>query len=336
MKMKSIFAMLLTLLTLVIVGCGDDGPKSTPFATAPAATPAAASNGGTAATSTITATLPVGTPAGTVVNFTITSGNGTLSSATAVTDAAGLASVTLTSTAPGDVVVLVTSAGFASPVTVPFVSNGALTVTANPTTVAINAPTVISAQLPTAAPGETISFTTTGGALSAASAVTDAAGLATVTLTAPATPGTVTVTATAGLVAAGSAVVTVITQPTLAIVKVATTGLPAGTTIGGITAHVIANPATGLSIAATDIATSGAGIGSTLVPNVANLADITLGLINATGMQGGEFATLNYHVAVGTFPAAGDFTIAPGFTVIDTNGVAIAGVSVVIQSVTPQ
>ena len=212
MKMKSFFAMLLTLLTLVIVGCGDDGPNTTPFATAPAASAPVAAADGTTATSTITATLPAGTADGTVVNFAITSGSGTLSSATATT-VGGIATVTLTGTAPGDVVVRVSSGTSASSVTTTFAA-GALVVAATPSTVAVNTTSVISAQLPTATAGVTVNFTLTGvGSLSALTAVTDAAGLATVTLTAPAAPGSATVTATAGLLIGNVVAITYIADP---------------------------------------------------------------------------------------------------------------------------
>lgn len=432
MKVKSFFAMLLTLLTLVIVGCGDD-EGTQPFATGPDSAAPVASADGTTATSTITATLPAGTPDGTVVNFTIVSGSGTLSSATATT-VGGIATVDLTGTAPGDVVVRVTSGNSAENVTVTFPA-GALTVAANPTTVAVNTASTITATLPTATAGVTVSFSLTGtGALSAASAVTDAAGVATVSLTAPATPGSATVTATAGLLVgnvvaityiadpnapgavtitanpastfvnqpvtitatvapagvggviadgtvvtfastlgtftnvttttggvatatftsatAGTASITasasgvtsaalpvvVGAQPTTVTVRVSTTGtLPAGITIGGITAHILANPSAGLSIAAGNVVTSGVGVGSTLIPNVGNIADVILGLISATGIQTGEFATATYQIAAGTFPTAADFTVGalgtgtPATQIIDTNGAAIAGINLAVS-----
>jgi hypothetical protein len=89
-----------------------------------------------------------------------------------------------------------------------------LVVAANPSTVAVNTTSVISAQLPTATADVTVTFALTGtGALSAATAVTDAAGLATVTLTAPAAPGSATVTATAGLLIGNVVAITYIADP---------------------------------------------------------------------------------------------------------------------------
>ncbi|BCS55752.1 hypothetical protein [Geobacter sp. SVR] len=124
---------------------------------------------------------------------------------------------------------------------------------------------------------------------------------------------------------------------TTAVVKVATSGtLPADTRIGGVFAHVLANPSSGLSLATDEVAVTGAGAGSTLVPNVDDAADVSLGLINATGIQAGEFATLNYHVVSGTSVPAGTFGIADGASVVDIHGAAVPGLSVVILSVTLQ
>lgn len=131
----------------------------------------------------------------------------------------------------------------------------------------------------------------------------------------------------------------VIAQPTLAIVKVATTGpLPANILIGGVNAIVSANPTTGLSIAQSDVAATGAGLGSTVVANTNNVAAVVLALINANGFRVGEFATLTYHVAAGTFPTAANFSVAlTGIGVVNTTGTAISpGINVAIQSVTIQ
>jgi adhesin/invasin len=293
-------------------------------------------------------------PDGTVVTFTTSAGTITGSAATT----AGVATATLSGISTPQAVTVSAAVGTitSSPLTVNFIADptvpGAISITANPTTISGAGTSTITATI-TAAGGASftvqealVTFATTVGTITPSA--TTVGGVATATLTIPAgiPSGTASVTATVNGITSAPALVTLIAQPTLAIVKVATTGtLPLGSVIGGITAHVIANPSAGLTVIDTapgvvpaqhDVVTSGVGIGSTLVPNVVNVADITLGLINATGIAIGEFATLNYHVAVGTFPAAGDFTIAPGFTVIDTNGAAIAGVSVVIQSVTPQ
>jgi hypothetical protein len=126
--------------------------------------------------------------------------------------------------------------------------------------------------------------------------------------------------------------------PTLAIVKVRTTGtLPPGTAIGGVNAIVSASPSAGLALTAGDHAVTGAGAGSLLVANPNDVAADNLAVINATGIQTGEFATLTYHLAAGKSPSAGDFSVAPtGPGVIDTAGVTIPGAGVAILSVTVQ
>lgn len=126
---------------------------------------------------------------------------------------------------------------------------------------------------------------------------------------------------------------------TLVTVKVGTTGtLPAATTIGSITATVSANPSTGLSIANTDIAASGVGVGSTLTATINTVGAVSLNLTNAAGIPTGEFATLTYHIAAGTTPSAGNFSIAsapaPVITGVGTG--STAGIGVTILSVTFQ
>jgi hypothetical protein len=98
---------------------------------------------------------------------------------------------------------------------------------------------------------------------------------------------------------------------------------------------VSANPASGLTIQNSDVTLSGVSAGSLLAPNTSNVALVQLALINTTGFTTGEFATLVYHVAPGTFPVAGNFS-ASTVSVIDTNSAVIPGVTVGIQSVTIQ
>ena len=118
-------------------------------------------------------------------------------------------------------------------------------------------------------------------------------------------------------------------------VRIATTGiLPAGSAIGGISARVLATPATGLSLAADEVAVTGSGAGSTMVANVADAAEVTLGLVNASGIRTGEFSTLGYRVAAGATVSNGTFGIAPGAEVVDLAGAAIPGIAVIVQSVT--
>jgi hypothetical protein len=122
--------------------------------------------------------------------------------------------------------------------------------------------------------------------------------------------------------------------PTRAIVKIRTSGtLPGTTIIAGISATVIYQTTVGLSITASDVVPSGAGTGSVLAANVNNTGQVVIGIINAIGIQTGEFATLTFNIAQGNSPLSGDFSVAPGATVIDTNGAAIPGISVDILSV---
>ncbi|KAF0221582.1 MAG: hypothetical protein FD174_351 [Geobacteraceae bacterium] len=131
-------------------------------------------------------------------------------------------------------------------------------------------------------------------------------------------------------------------QPTRAIVKLATSGtLPAGTLIGGIGTTTVTYPTTkGLSITDSNVVTSGVGIsaGSFLIPNLTIPGQAKFIMANVQpGIAAGEFATLTFSIASGNSPVAGDFVITEGATpVLDTNSVAISGVSVIIQSVTFQ
>lgn len=129
------------------------------------------------------------------------------------------------------------------------------------------------------------------------------------------------------------------TQPTLVTLKLQTTGtLPTATAIGGFSVTVTANPAAGLTIADADITASGAGVGSTLAPNTTSVTSVVIALASAAGIQVGEFVTLKYHVAAGSFPAAGDFTVVLNGVVNDANtpvqpinGIGVAKLSVSIQ-----
>lgn len=64
---------------------------------------------------------------------------------------------------------------------------------------------------------------------------------------------------------------------------------------------------------------------------------VRLALIS-TGIQTGEFATLTFSIAAGNSPSAGDFALAPGANVIDsnTNSAPLPGIIVGIQGVTFQ
>ena len=133
---------------------------------------------------------------------------------------------------------------------------------------------------------------------------------------------------------AGGAMVKAPVAPTQAIVKVRTSGtLPAGATIGGIQTTII-YPTTESSVVTSG---SGAGAGSILMPNVNNPGQIKLILANvAPGIQSGEFTTLTFNIAAAKSPVAGDFAIASGASILDTNSTAITGMTVEIQGVTFQ
>lgn len=303
------------------------------------------------------ATGPV--PPGTTVNFAITSGSGTLSGASATTDALGNASVTLNSTVEGSVTVTASASPAPNNSAVIAFTNpnkpGAIVLSATPSSGIANniVPVTLTATVSpanlangTIANGTPVTFTIIGGTGTLTGGVqtlnvNTVNGVATVILNST-VAGSVDVKATAGTspVATSNTVsVPFITQPTLAIVKVATTGTLSGNTkIGGITAIVSANPSNGLSIADSDVTLSGSGAGALNVPNTTNVSAVTIGLITFSGILTGEFTTLQYHIAPGKFPTAGDFSVAlTGLhPVIDTVGADIPGIGVTIQSVTIQ
>jgi hypothetical protein len=63
--------------------------------------------------------------------------------------------------------------------------------------------------------------------------------------------------------------------------------------------------------------------------------DVTLGLVNVTGISTGQFATITFSYS-GTKPVASDFAIASGASVTDSsaNANTLSGISVIVQSVT--
>jgi hypothetical protein len=126
-------------------------------------------------------------------------------------------------------------------------------------------------------------------------------------------------------------------RPSKAIVKLSTTGsLPAGKKIGGLSAKLSYASGKGLSIAPDNVAVSGAGVGSTMVPNTNRVGEVLLGIITVNGMSPGEFATLSFDVSGGQVPTAADFSVAQGVDVIDTSAQLQSGIGVTIASVTLQ
>jgi hypothetical protein len=289
-------------------------------------------------------------PAGTTVNFAITAGSGSLSSAIATTNASGDASVTLNSIIEGNITLSATAAPASGSATFAF-SNpnkpASIILAANPVSGVINNQTPVTLTA-TLTPVDTVngaianntpvtfSIISGSGTLSSATANTFN-GVASVTLNSTVV-GSVSVRASAGTPAVNSSTVNVpfVSQPTTVTVKLATSGtLPIGKLIGGIQAVATANPSAGLTIQPSDVILSGVSAGSLLTPNTTNVASVQLALINTTGFGTGEFATLTYHVASGTFPVAASFGVTP-VSVIDTVGAALPGITVAIQSVTVQ
>ncbi|GFE62103.1 Ig-like domain-containing protein [Geobacter sp. AOG2] len=296
-------------------------------------------------------------PAATVT-FKITSGTGTLSSVTATTDTSGVATVTLTS-ATANTVTVTASAGTdpvvtSSPVTVTFTPDptvpATITVSASPSSVPAdgNTTSTITANVKnfagTVLSGQTVSFSTTGGTLSATSATTDGSGNATVTLTGTAT-GSVTVTATAGG-KSGSTQVTFTTRPTKAVVILSTSGtFTSGTAIGTINCDVTFPNAKGLTLSTAVLSggTTSVSPTPTLVSNVATAGDLSLALqanlsgSTTVGFPLGQFATVTFTIPSGTtLPVTGDFAVASGSEVTNTSGSVQSGISVNILSVTFQ
>lgn len=126
-----------------------------------------------------------------------------------------------------------------------------------------------------------------------------------------------------------------VVQATRAIVKVQTGGtLPAGAKIGGIKATVTYPAAKGLSITADNVVASGGGAGSLFAANTNNPGTVVIGLVAEPGIQTGEFGTLTFLIASGNPQvSAGDFAIAAGANVIDSNGAAQPAIAVTIQNV---
>ena len=288
-------------------------------------------------------------PAGTPVAFALTSGPGSLSATGALTDASGLASVVVNGSAEGSLSVQASAGAASATLEVPFTDPSkplAVALFAAPGTGVAGGqgPVTLTAVVSPAeagvgriADGTAVTFAVVGGAgaLSASTAPTTD-GVASVTLDGP-LAGVVSVVARAGaapLVTSNTVAVTFIAQPTVAIVTLGTTGaLPPGAAIGGIHAIVTA-PSTGLSIAEGDHLATGAGEGSMLVANPADPGADVLALINAFGLGPGEFATLTYHVAPGTFPRASDFGAAlAGQGVIDLAGERLSGMGVEVLAV---
>jgi hypothetical protein len=137
-----------------------------------------------------------GTPvANQTVSFSTT--RGTLSAGTATTNASGVATVTVSSTTAGPAVISASGAGASGQVNVAFIATtpNSINVQSSPATIATQTQSTITATVrdvnDNLVQGQTVNFTivqdSTGGSLSAASAITNAQGQASVVYTASTT-----------------------------------------------------------------------------------------------------------------------------------------------------
>jgi adhesin/invasin len=281
---------------------------------------------------------------GATVTFTTT--DGTLSAATATTDAVGDATVTLTGGAIAKAIT-VTASVPTQAVAEGKISNTATVTVSDVTSVAlasdktsiagnnidfctltatVTMPAGLSAQ------GITVNFTNTGtGTLSAAAATTDASGKASVTLTSN-TIGIVKVKATANSIASPEVTINVIPKPTKTTLTVFTTGtLPTGTKIGAAE-PLITSPA-GLVIdmdpevpgqpMITNIPAGSSASGS--YNTTTRVSDVAV--IRASGFSTGNVFTLTYVIpAAVAVPQKSDFTFVIK-NLGDVSGAPIPGLS---------
>lgn len=177
---------------------------------------------------------------GTTVNFLITSGTGTLSAASAVTDASGIATVNLTKNSEGNVGVSASAGNFAGSLTVTFTDPnkpGSIILTA-PASSFLNSPVTLTATVApastsgTLAVGTPVTFTIlTGTGTISAVTTTNASGVATATLTSGVV-GIVNVNATAGIAPA------VVTSNTVPVSFLTNPNLPGAITISPSTSSL--------------------------------------------------------------------------------------------------
>lgn len=208
MNVKNLSYLVLSLLTLVVFGCGGGG-ESTPDPNAPAALSVSAApvavflNNPATITARVLKADGTAVTAGTVVTFTTT--GGTLSAVTP-TNASGDATASLTSTVAGALTVTASVGSLpAKTVVITYSVNPDLPVSVAVTgasTADINTSVVLTATVTpgvggTIADGTVVTFAslTPGAAFTAA---TTTGGVATTTLTGVTTPATVNITASAG------------------------------------------------------------------------------------------------------------------------------------------
>ncbi|MEN8165888.1 MAG: DUF4082 domain-containing protein [Pseudomonadota bacterium] len=242
-----------------------------------------------------------GTPsAGTTVDFTVTAGGGTLSSASAVTDASGLASTTLTlGTTAGLNSVRATAGAFGSvdftaTADVPADSGTTLSLSATDSSTVVNTAVIYNASVldvfgnlvTTAA--NPVSFTVTGvtGALSPAATVTPVNGVASVSFT-PSATGLATISVTATGLTGDNAGLTVI-DPVISIVSGDNQSGTVGSALSAPLVIEVIDISTGNPMAGTTVSfavTTGGGsvLPASMVTDAAGRASTNLTLGSATG-----------------------------------------------------
>ncbi len=264
------------------------------------------------------------------VNYAITQGNGTLSAASAVTDATGRAQVTLTlPTTPSVVVVTASAPGAtASPLTFSETAtvgppSSIASVSGTPQTAQVLTTlqpfaALVADSLGNPLQGQTVAFTINSGSgtLSAASAVTGANGQAQSTLTLPATAGSTTVyAAVAGVASAAvfNATATAVLPPTLTVVS--------GNNQSGLTGTKLAAPLVVLLKSGTGAVLANAVVGFATSAGTLSTNSVTT---DATG-QGSVTLTLG---AAGPATVTATYTGASAATFTETSN-ALPTISIV-------
>ncbi|GIX47661.1 MAG: hypothetical protein KatS3mg131_1872 [Candidatus Tectimicrobiota bacterium] len=296
---------------------------------------------------------------GITVTFTTTAG--TLSPASALTDADGVASVSLiAATNIGTATVIASAAGFLASVTVQFVAGAPATIalTATPATVLVGGTVVVQATVTDAqgnpVPGETLTFAlvvnASGGSLEALSGVTDANGRVAVTYTAGLTPGTDTVQAEAtnGVTGAVSITVEVAAVPASLELLVSSPQMDSDgsetVTLTALVRDANNNFVAGVAVA---FAADSGGItvvsGTTDASGAATAALSTAGdpsnrTITVTATAGGLSATNTVQVSGTTLSISGASALVLGQTTTlslllrDSGGTGIAGRTIALSS----
>ena len=265
------------------------------------------------------------------VTFSTTAGSfaASATTATATTNASGIATVNLIApTSPGTATVTASASGFSASTTITFVAGAAAVVqlVANPTTVNPNATSAITARVTDAqgnpVSGQTLTFTAPSrGTLSALTGITDTNGQFAVTYTAGATPATDTIQVRT---------VNGITG-TLSITITPASGATSISIANGVTGPVIANGVNAVAIRATVQGASGPLSGSTVTfTTTAGTFAASVTTAEATTNASG-IATVN--LIAPTSPGTATVTAsASGFSA-STTITFVAGAAAVVQLV---